>query len=33
MEEEDLVFRRLFWRFNLQEFQAVKAKSNLKQVI
>jgi hypothetical protein len=33
MEEEDLDFTNPFWRFNLQTFQLLKAKSNLKQVI
>jgi hypothetical protein len=30
-EEEDFVFRQTFRRFNLQTFQALKAKNNPKQ--
>jgi hypothetical protein len=32
-EEEDFPYPTLFWRFNLQAFQALKEKSNPKQVI
>jgi hypothetical protein len=31
MEEEDFGLFPTFWRFNLQTFQALKAKSNPKQ--